>query len=224
MMAPVGRRQQPAFVVNARKPEKAPQAVVTEEVLNYLWRSHKYQDEFRLAVNDWIVIGHGWVKMRLQVHQAARREEGRRRRAATRTTPATDVGIDDRDDVDGNVESEMYVYDDRPSSNASRSSTCSSTPMPATPRRCAGSPSAPGVRSRTSRSTSATRRRPARQVGATSWSRWSTRATATTDGWRQARQGAEVVLRDHRVLRPQAGTCPRSPSTPTTPGRPSPGS
>jgi hypothetical protein len=26
----------------------------------------------------------------------------------------TDYGIDDRDDVDGNVESEMYVYEDRP--------------------------------------------------------------------------------------------------------------
>ena len=25
-----------------------------------------------------------------------------------------DVGIDDRDDIEGNVESEMYVYDDRP--------------------------------------------------------------------------------------------------------------
>ena len=40
----------------------APGAIIVEEVLNYLWRQHKYQDEIRLAVDDWIVAGHGWVK------------------------------------------------------------------------------------------------------------------------------------------------------------------
>src|SRR5580765_2632391 len=52
----------PKFVVNARKPDSAPQAVITEEVLNYMWRTYSYQSEFRLAVNDWLVTGHGWIK------------------------------------------------------------------------------------------------------------------------------------------------------------------
>src|SRR5687768_16327277 len=51
-MAPSVAVNNPRFVVNARKPEAADHAVVTEEVLNYLGRMHRYQDEFRLAVND----------------------------------------------------------------------------------------------------------------------------------------------------------------------------
>jgi hypothetical protein len=76
-IAPSVAVNNPKFVVNARKPEAAPQAVITEEVLNYAWRTYKYQDDFRLAVNDWLVCGHGWVQGRLQVHQAPGREAGR---------------------------------------------------------------------------------------------------------------------------------------------------
>ena len=63
VIAPAVAVNNPRFVVNARNPENAPQAVITEEVLNYLWRHHNYQDEFRLAVNDWLVFGHGWFKV-----------------------------------------------------------------------------------------------------------------------------------------------------------------
>jgi len=56
-MAPSVAVNNPRFVVNARKPEAAPQATITEEILNYLWRTYRYQDEFRLAVNDWLVLG-----------------------------------------------------------------------------------------------------------------------------------------------------------------------
>ena len=76
VIAPSVAINNPRFVINARKPENAPMAVIVEEILNYLWRCHKYQDEFRLAVDDWIVAGHGWVKCGLQVHQGARGEEG----------------------------------------------------------------------------------------------------------------------------------------------------
>ena len=62
VIAPAVAINNPRFVVNARKPDSAPQAVIVEEVLNYLWRSHHYQDEIRLAVDDWIVGGHGWCK------------------------------------------------------------------------------------------------------------------------------------------------------------------
>ena len=58
VIAPSIAVNNPKFVVNARKPESAAQAVITEEVLNYLWRTHKYQEEFRLAVDDFLVMGH----------------------------------------------------------------------------------------------------------------------------------------------------------------------
>ena len=113
VMAPAVAVNNPRFVVNARRPETAPQAVVTEEVLNYLWRTHRYQDEFRLGVNDWLVCGHGWVKCG---YKFTKPPEEKKAEGQDVSDPddAASYGIDDRDDVDGNVESEMYVYDDRP--------------------------------------------------------------------------------------------------------------
>jgi hypothetical protein len=63
VIAPSVAINNPKFTVNARMPEAASQAIITEQVLNYLWRTHKYQDEFRLAVDDFLVIGHGWLKV-----------------------------------------------------------------------------------------------------------------------------------------------------------------
>lgn len=52
----------PKFTLNPRTPEDAAGAVFAEEVLNYEWRTNKFQNEFRLAVNDQLQIGHGWMK------------------------------------------------------------------------------------------------------------------------------------------------------------------
>lgn len=52
----------PKITVNARKYENAPNAVVTEEIVNYWWRHFECQREFRRAVKDMLVLGHGWVK------------------------------------------------------------------------------------------------------------------------------------------------------------------
>jgi hypothetical protein len=113
-IAPSVAVNNPKFVVNARKAEQAPQAIITEEVLNYLWRTYKYQPEFRLAVNDWLIIGHGWVKTGYKFVKPPEEKKTEPPASSGPTDSAADVGIDDREDVDGNVESEMYVYDDRP--------------------------------------------------------------------------------------------------------------
>jgi len=120
-IAPSVAVNNPKFVVNARKAEAAPQAIITEEVLNYLWRTYKYQPEFRLAVNDWLVVGHGWIKTGYKfVKPPEEKKADPDGTIAPASAPksnfsgADEVGIDDREDVDGNVESEMYVYDDRP--------------------------------------------------------------------------------------------------------------
>ena len=112
-MAPAVAVNNPRFVVNARQPEKAPQAVITEEVLNYLWRQHRYQEEFRLAVNDNLICGHGWCKVGYKFTKPPE-EKKVDSVEPTQDNAGGDVGIDDREDIEGNVESEMYVYEDRP--------------------------------------------------------------------------------------------------------------
>ena len=112
-MAPSVAVNNPKFVVNAREPDKAAQATITEEVLNYLWRQWKYQEEFRLAVNDDMICGHGWCKVG---YKFVKPPEEKKVEGAefNQDNAGAGVGIDDREDVEGNVESEMYVHDDRP--------------------------------------------------------------------------------------------------------------
>lgn len=112
-MAPAVAVNNPKFLVNARKAEQAANAVITEEVLNYMWRAHKYQDEFRLSVNDWLIVGHGWCKVGYKFVKPPE-EKKSDEVASDPANGGEEYGIDDREDVDGNVESEMYVYDDRP--------------------------------------------------------------------------------------------------------------
>ena len=52
----------PKITVNARKYEDASRAVVTEAIVNYWWRHYECQKEFRRAVKDMLICGHGWLK------------------------------------------------------------------------------------------------------------------------------------------------------------------
>lgn len=112
VIAPSIAVNNPKFVVNARKPESAAQAIITEEVLNYLWRTYKYQEDFRLAVDDFLVMGHGWIKVGYKATKPIEIKE-----PSTDEHGVDDFGVDDRDEsVVGNVESEkrMLEDDDRP--------------------------------------------------------------------------------------------------------------
>lgn len=114
VMLPAVAINYPRFVVNARNPESAATAIITEEVLNWLWRAYDYQREFRLAVVDWIVCGHGWVKCG---YKWTKPPEPKAAEPASNLPDddGGDEGIDDREDKDGNVESEMLQWDeDRP--------------------------------------------------------------------------------------------------------------
>jgi hypothetical protein len=120
VMAPAVAINNPRFVVNARKPEQAPQAVITEEVLNYAWRKNEFQRDFRLAVLDWLITGQGWLKIG---YKSTKKPV---RKATDGATPQNsdagsgseggEEGIDDREDVEGNVESELNIEpgDDQP--------------------------------------------------------------------------------------------------------------
>lgn len=53
----------PKITVAARQPDEDAQAVITETVINYWWRHYDVKPEFRRAVKDFLVLGHGWLKV-----------------------------------------------------------------------------------------------------------------------------------------------------------------
>ena len=62
VIAPSVSVNYPKIAVNATKPDDAPKAIITEAVINYWWRHYKVKPEFRRAVKDFLVCGHGWLK------------------------------------------------------------------------------------------------------------------------------------------------------------------
>ena len=52
----------PKISVNARKFEDADRAVLTETIVNYWWKHYDCQTQFRSAVKDFLIVGHGWLK------------------------------------------------------------------------------------------------------------------------------------------------------------------
>ena len=112
VMAPAVAINQPRFVVNATRPEQAPHAVVTEEVLNYLWRKNDYQRDFRLAILDWLIMGHGWLKVGWKATKEPEEKVAEGAASPNQADAASeggDLGVDDRVPVEGNSESEMDV-------------------------------------------------------------------------------------------------------------------
>lgn len=53
----------PKITVSPTKPDDEDRAVITEAVVNYLWQHYKYQEQFRLSVKDFLMCGHGWLKV-----------------------------------------------------------------------------------------------------------------------------------------------------------------
>jgi hypothetical protein len=94
----------PKITVNARRPEDADRATVTEAILNYWWRHYGCQRQFRKAVKDKLVIGHGWVKTGYRFVEEEKVKE---------IDP--NVDFNDVSDVEEtNVETEMVIIEDRP--------------------------------------------------------------------------------------------------------------
>jgi hypothetical protein len=63
VIAPSVAVNYPKIAVNARRPDDAPRAIITEAVINYWWKHYKVRPEFRRAVKDFLVVGHGWLKV-----------------------------------------------------------------------------------------------------------------------------------------------------------------
>ena len=190
VIAPSVAINNPRFTVNARKPDNAPMAVIVEEVLNYLWRCHKYQDEIRLAVDDWIVCGHGWVKCGYKFTKEPVSKKSGEPDHENTLDPGDDEGVDDRAPVPGNVETEMTITDDRPFVERISIFDMFVDPDARHPKEMRW------VAQRTWRALSdvkvderysATARR---QVSATSWSRWDSETGDGRDGSDKPDQGS----------------------------------
>jgi hypothetical protein len=113
VIAPFVAVNNPKFNVNARLPQNEAQAMIAEEVLNYHWRTGAYQDEFRLCVDDWLDFGHGWMKVG---YKFVTDQPEIKKVPDSKSDPfaADSEGVDDREPIPGNVESERKVLDDRP--------------------------------------------------------------------------------------------------------------
>jgi hypothetical protein len=62
VIAPAVAVNYPKITVNAQRPDNAANAVIAEAVVNYWWRYRDIRTEFRRAVKDLLIVGHGWVK------------------------------------------------------------------------------------------------------------------------------------------------------------------
>ena len=63
VIAPSIAVNHPKITVNAINPDNAANAVITEAVVNYWWRYKDIGTEFRRSVKDFIITGHGWIKV-----------------------------------------------------------------------------------------------------------------------------------------------------------------
>lgn len=112
VIAPSVAVNNPKFTVMARRPEYEVQAMFAEEAVNYQWRTGGYQEQFRLCVDDWLVFGFGYMKVAYKFitePKVAKADSD-----SGDPYSADTEGVDDREPVEGNVESERNVLEDRP--------------------------------------------------------------------------------------------------------------
>jgi hypothetical protein len=92
----------PKIVVSPRTPDDADKAVVTEAIVNYWWEHYQCQDEYQLAVRDFLILGHGWVK------------SGYRYVTVDKEVTETADELADPTRAESAVESEFIIKEDRP--------------------------------------------------------------------------------------------------------------
>jgi len=103
-LAPSVAIGRPKINVNPRRPEDGDKAVVTESIINYWWQHYECQQEFQLAVKDYLIIGHGWVKTGYRFVEEEK----------AKTTDETADNLAEGNEPTDNVESEFIIREDRP--------------------------------------------------------------------------------------------------------------
>ena len=63
VIAPSVSVNHPKIVITPTKPEDEDRAIFVEAVVNHLWKHHDFRTPFRNAVKDFLIFGHGWIKV-----------------------------------------------------------------------------------------------------------------------------------------------------------------
>lgn len=53
----------PKITVQPTEPQDEVSAAVVEGLVNYEWKHYNFQPHFRAATKDWLMLGHGWIKV-----------------------------------------------------------------------------------------------------------------------------------------------------------------
>jgi hypothetical protein len=104
VIAPSVAVNYPKITVNARRSEDAPRAIITEAVINYWWKHFDCRPEFRRAVKDFLIFGHGWIKCGYRYIEEGQEE-----------SPEAEPKEIEANEEDSNViEPTVVVVEDRP--------------------------------------------------------------------------------------------------------------
>lgn len=116
VIAPSVAVNHPKITVGARKSEDGDKAIITEAVINYWWRHFDCQKQLRRAVDDYLILGHGWLKVGYKF------VEEERKKPAQAVSPmgeemeseeGTETDLDDAAES-APMETEIVITEDRP--------------------------------------------------------------------------------------------------------------
>lgn len=94
----------PKITVGARKSEDGDKAIITEAIVNYWWRHFDCQKQLRRAVDDYLILGHAWLKVGYRFIEEEKLKK-----------ITTDENAEVSDPAQGmSMETEMVVVEDRP--------------------------------------------------------------------------------------------------------------
>jgi hypothetical protein len=122
VIAPSVAVNYPKVQVYSRNSDDDPKAAIIQTVVNYWWRHYKFLRETNLAVRDWLIVGHGWLKVgwryveqekiktQEELNAAANSEEG----ADDNVTPSDPNEPTANDPSDPEVDDLYEVVEDRP--------------------------------------------------------------------------------------------------------------
>jgi len=63
VIAPSVAVNHPKIVVTPNKQEDEDRSAFVEAVVNYLWKHHDFRTPFQRSVKDFLIFGHGWIKV-----------------------------------------------------------------------------------------------------------------------------------------------------------------
>lgn len=100
----------PVISVNALSPNQEDHATVAEHVLNYWWKHYDFQSSVQLAAQDYLIVGHGWLKTgwRTVMEDVAKTPE-----ELLQEQLGLDLESDEAEDIVLEL-SELRVVEDRP--------------------------------------------------------------------------------------------------------------